>query len=513
MPHLKKVLVANRGEIAIRVMRACREAGIGSVAVYSDADKLALHVRFADEAVGIGPPEPARSYLDGKKIIEAAKKTGADAIHPGYGFLSENPAFAKMVEDAGLTWIGPPSSAIARLGNKLEVRKTAKSLGIPTIPGTDSPVEGADSVKQAARAVGFPVMLKAAAGGGGKGIRTVRDEADLVRELERATGEARTAFGSSAVFLERNVSPARHIEVQVFCDARGNAVHLGERECSLQRRHQKIVEESPSTVVTPELRARLGECATRLAKNAGYRNAGTVEFLVTAGPGGAEPPHPEARLDFYLLEMNCRLQVEHPVTELVTGFDLVRAQLEIAAGEPLPWKQDEVRHRGAAIELRVTAEDVFSNFAPSAGRIHGLALPGGPGTRIDTALEEGTEVSLFYDPLLAKLIVWADTRPQAITRLARAAEEFRLSGVRTTLPLVAPLSRDPDFLAGRFHTTWLEGFVARAAASESAGLETAALAAALAADRARKRGTASDRGASDVNGRAVSGWAHAWRPR
>ena len=500
MPHLKKVLVANRGEIAIRVMRACREAGVGSVAVYSDADKLALHVRSADEAVGIGPPEPARSYLDGKKIIEAARKTGADAIHPGYGFLSENPAFARMVEDAGLTWIGPPSSAIARLGNKLEVRKTAKVLGIPTIPGTDGPVEGAESVKQAARAVGFPVMLKAAAGGGGKGIRTVRDEADLVGELERASGEARTAFGSSAVFLERNVSPARHIEVQVFCDSRGNAIHLGERECSLQRRHQKIVEESPSTVVTPELRARLGECATKLAQHAGYRNAGTVEFLV------------DEKLDFYLLEMNTRLQVEHPVTEMVTGFDLVRCQLEIAAGEALPWKQDEVRHRGAAIELRVTAEDVFAGFAPSAGRVHGLALPGGPGTRVDTALEEGAEVSLFYDPLLAKLIVWADTRAHAIKRLVRAAEEFRLSGVKTTLPLVAPLARDPDFLAGRFHTTWLEGFVARAAAAEPAGLETAALAAALAADRARKRGASSEAGANET-GRAANGWAHAWRPR
>jgi acetyl-CoA carboxylase biotin carboxylase subunit len=494
---VKKVLVANRAEIAIRVFRACREAGIATVAVYSDADRDALHVRSADEAVGIGPPEPARSYLDGKRIVEAAKRTGATAIHPGYGFLSENAAFAKLVEDAGLTWIGPPSGAIAKLGNKLAVRATAKSLGIPTVPGSDGPVEGAESVRAAARAVGFPVMLKAAAGGGGKGIRTVRDESELVRELERASGEARSAFGSSAVFLERNVSPARHIEVQVLADSRGNVIHLGERECSLQRRHQKIVEESPSTVVTPELRARLGECAIKLAKHAGYRNAGTVEFLV------------DERLDFYLLEMNTRLQVEHPVTEMVTGLDLVRAQLEIAAGEAIPWKQDEIRHRGAAIELRVTAEDAFAGFAPSAGTVRGLALPGGPYTRVDTALEEGTEVSLFYDALLAKLIVWADTRPHAIARLARAAAEFRLSGVKTTLPLVQPLAEDPDFLAGRFHTTWLPGFVERAAARAPHDLETAAVVAALAAHAASRRAGADSAAAAP----SPSAWSHAWRPR
>ncbi|HZU98971.1 MAG TPA: acetyl-CoA carboxylase biotin carboxylase subunit [Planctomycetota bacterium] len=492
---IEKVLVANRAEIAVRVIRACREMGIKSVAVFSDADRDALHVRLADEAVHIGASEPLKSYLDGKKLVEAARRTGADAVHPGYGFLSENAGFARLVEDAGLAWIGPPSTAIAKLGNKLEVRKTAKSLGIPTVPGSDGPVEGKESVTAAARAVGFPVMLKAAAGGGGKGIRTVRDESELVRELERAAGEARSAFGSSAVFLERNVSPARHIEVQVLADARGNVIHLGERECSLQRRHQKIVEESPSTVVTPELRARLGEHAVRLAKHAGYRNAGTVEFLV------------DEKLDYYLLEMNTRLQVEHPVTEMVTGLDLVRAQLEVASGLPLPWKQEEIRHRGAAIELRVTAEDVFANFAPSAGTVRGLALPGGAFTRVDTALEEGTEVSLFYDPLLAKLVVWAEDRPKAIARLTRAAAEFRVSGVRTTLPLVAPLSRDPDFRAGRFHVTWLEGFVARATERVEEDLETAAIVAALAAHRSSARPVAETAAAS------ASAWAHAWRPR
>ncbi len=501
MASLKKVLVANRGEIAIRVMRACKEAGVGSVAVFSEADRSALHVRSADEAVFIGPPEPSRSYLDGARLIAAAKKTGADAVHPGYGFLSENAVFARMVEDAGLAWIGPPSGAIARLGNKLEVRKAAKTLGIPTVPGSEGAVEGAEQVKAAARAVGFPVMLKAAAGGGGKGIRTVRDESELARELDRAAGEAKSAFGSSAVFLERNVSPARHIEVQVFADARGSVVHLGERECSLQRRHQKIVEESPSTVVTPELRARLGECAVKLAKHAGYRNAGTVEFLV------------DEKLDFYLLEMNTRLQVEHPVTEMVTGLDLVRAQLDVAAGEALPWKQEDVRHRGAAIELRVTAEDVFANFAPSAGTVRGLALPGGACTRVDTALEEGSEVSLFYDPLLAKLIVWAEDRPRAIARLVRAAAEFRLSGVRTTLPLVALLAKDEDFKAGRFHVTWLDGFVAKAAASRPANLETAALVAALAAHASRGRGASSVSASTNGSPSATSPWAQAWRPQ
>jgi acetyl-CoA carboxylase biotin carboxylase subunit len=340
-------------------------------------------------------------------------------------------------------------------------------------------------------------MLKAASGGGGPGIRTVRDEAELGRELERAAGEAQSSFGSSAVFLEKSVHPARHIEVQVLADSRGNVIHLGERECSLQRRHQKIVEEAPSTVVTPELRARLGDCAVRLAKHAGYRSAGTVEFLVD----------PELR--FYLLEMNTRLQVEHPVTEMVTGLDLVRAQLEVAAGEALPVSQGDVRHRGAAIELRVTAEDPFANFAPSAGTVRGLAIPGGPFTRVDTALEEGTEVSLFYDALIAKLIVWAETRDLAIDRLARAAAEFHVSGVRTTLPLVAPLARDADYRAGRFHVTWLDGFVARAAAEAPPGLERAALAAALAAHRDARRGAPVPEAARA----AGSAWALAGRPR
>jgi acetyl-CoA carboxylase biotin carboxylase subunit len=493
---LRKVLVANRGEIAIRVIRACREMGLGSVAVYSDADKNALHVRMADEAVAIGPPEPARSYLDGAKIVDAARRTNADAVHPGYGFLSENAGFAKLVEDAGLIWIGPPSSAIAKLGNKLEVRKLAATLGIPTVPGTDHPVEGEATVRAKAREIGFPVLLKAASGGGGKGIRKVTDENELLRELERAAGEAKSSFGSSAVFLEKAVFPARHIEVQVLADGRGNAIHLGERECSLQRRHQKIVEESPSTVVTPELRARLGECAVKLAKSAGYRSAGTVEFLV------------DEKLGFYLLEMNTRLQVEHPVTEMVTGLDLVRIQLQVASGEALPIAQSDVRHRGAAIELRVVAEDPFASFAPSAGTVRGLQIPGGAFTRVDTALEEGAEVSLFYDALLAKLIVWDETRPLAIERLVRAASEFHMTGVRTTLPLVDALARDADFRAGRFHVTWLDGFAAKAAAEAPRGLETAALAAALAAHRDARRPAA-----VGAAGPKQSPWALAGRPR
>jgi acetyl-CoA carboxylase biotin carboxylase subunit len=496
---LRKVLIANRGEIAVRVIRACREMGIASVAVFSDADRDALHVRLADEAVAIGPPEPVRSYLDGARIVEAARRTKADAIHPGYGFLSENAGFAKLVEDAGIIWIGPPSSAIAKLGNKLEVRRAARTLGIPTVPGTEQAVEGAESVRARAREIGFPVLLKAASGGGGKGIRKVQDEAELAREFERAAGEAERSFGSSAVFLEKAIFPARHIEVQVLADGHGNAIHLGERECSLQRRHQKIVEESPSTVVTPALRERLGDAAVRLARHAGYRSAGTVEFLV------------DAELRFYLLEMNTRLQVEHPVTEMVTGLDLVRLQLEVASGEPLPIAQGDVRHRGAAIELRVVAEDPFEGFAPSAGRVRGLELPGGPFTRVDTALEEDATVSLFYDALLAKLIVWDETRPLAIKRLVRAASEFRLSGVRTTLPLVEPLSRDPDFLAGRFHVTWLDGFVARAAAETPGGLETAALVAALAAHESQKRSVSH---ASDGEPTAQpSAWALGGRPQ
>jgi acetyl-CoA carboxylase biotin carboxylase subunit len=441
---IKKVLVANRGEIAVRVIRACREQGLATVAVFSEADREAPHVLMADEAYSIGPAPASASYLAIDTLVHVARRCGADAVHPGYGFLAENARFAEACGEAGLTFVGPPPAAIRAMGDKTEARKLARALGVPMVPGTLEPIRSDDEARTRAREVGYPVMLKAARGGGGKGMRLVRAEAELADALRAARSEAGAAFGDAAVYLERAVNEPRHVEIQVLADAHGSVVHLGERECSIQRRHQKLVEESPSPCVDAALRARMGEAASRLARAAGYVNAGTVEFLV------------DDRHDFYFLEMNTRLQVEHPVTEMVTGIDLVREQLRIAAGEPLGYGQEAVTWRGWAIECRINAEDPFAGWIPSPGTITGLRPASGPWVRDDSGAYEGYTVPRWYDTLVAKLIVWAEDRPAAIERMLRALDEYTVVGVRTTIPALARIVGHPDFRAGRLSTAFLE---------------------------------------------------------
>ncbi|HEU4368368.1 MAG TPA: acetyl-CoA carboxylase biotin carboxylase subunit [Methylomirabilota bacterium] len=472
---LKKLLVANRGEIAVRVIRACREQGIATVAVYSEADREALHVLMADEAYPIGPPPAAESYLSIGTLVAVARRADADAVHPGYGFLAENPRFAEACGEAGLTFVGPPAAAIRAMGDKTAARRIARDLGVPMVPGTLEPI-GADPEAAAhAREVGYPLMLKAAMGGGGKGMRLVRREAELADALRAARSEAGAAFGDTAVYLERALSGPRHVEIQVLADAHGGIVHLGERECSIQRRHQKLVEESPSPCVDAGLRARMGEAACRVARAAGYVNAGTVEFLVDAGGG------------FYFLEMNTRLQVEHPVTEMVTGIDLVREQLRIAAGEPLGYRQADVAWRGWAIECRINAEDPFGGWLPSPGTITGLRAAGGPWVRNDSGAYEGYTVPRWYDTLLAKLIVWGPDRAAALDRLARALGEYRVVGVRTTIPALERIVAHPDFRAGQLSTDFLERVLPDLRPHEGRLASVAVIAAVLAEyDRARR---------------------------
>jgi acetyl-CoA carboxylase biotin carboxylase subunit len=441
---LKKLLVANRGEIAVRVIRACREQGIATVAVYSEADREAPHVRLADEAYPIGPAPAAESYLVIDKLVGVARRSGADAVHPGYGFLAENARFAEACGEAGLTFVGPPPAATRAMGDKTAARKIAREMKVPMVPGTLESIRSDDEARALAREVGYPVMLKASMGGGGKGMRLVRGEADLAEALRGARAEAGAAFGDSAVYLERAVSEPRHVEIQVLADAHGTVVHLGERECSIQRRHQKLIEESPSPGVDAELRARMGVAACRIARAAGYVNAGTVEFLL------------DADRNFYFLEMNTRLQVEHPVTEMVTGIDLVREQLRIAAGEPLGYGQRDVTWRGWAIECRINAEDPFAGWIPSPGTITGLRPASGPWVRDDSGACTGFTVPRWYDTLLAKLIVWADDRPAAVERMLRALGEYTVVGVRTTIPALARIVAHPDFRAGRLSTAFLE---------------------------------------------------------
>jgi acetyl-CoA carboxylase biotin carboxylase subunit len=440
----KRILIANRGEIAVRIVRACREMGIESVAVFSDVDRRALHVRKADYAYHIGPAQASESYLNFEKILDAARRSGAEAIHPGYGFLSENANFARACEQAGYKFIGPTAASMEMMGSKTRARQNMKKAGVPFVPGSEKGLESFEAAERLAEQIGYPVMLKAAAGGGGKGMREVHNREDLRSALDSAQSEAQRAFGDNEVYIEKLIVNPRHIEVQILADEHGNCVYLGERECSVQRRHQKVLEEAPSPIVDPEMRRKMGEVAVRVAKAAGYTNAGTVEFLV------------DANKNFYFLEMNTRLQVEHPVTEIVTGLDLVQLQFRIASGEPLPFKQEDVQIRGYAIECRVYAEDPDNNFFPSPGQITRLISPSGPGIRRDSGMYEGWTVPLEYDPLLAKLIGFGTTRQDAINRLQRALVEYFVGGIKTNIPLFRRILRDEDFRAGRIHTGFLE---------------------------------------------------------
>jgi 3-methylcrotonyl-CoA carboxylase alpha subunit len=448
---IRRLLIANRGEIALRIIRACREAAIETVAVYSDADAGARHVRAADFARRIGPAPAAESYLNIGAIIDAARATGADAVHPGYGFLSERAPFADACVNAGLIFVGPPADAIERMGSKIGARALMQNAGVPIVPGQTPADQSEAGIAAAAKAVGFPILIKASAGGGGKGMRTALDAAALAECIGAARREALAAFGDGTLYVERLIARPRHIEIQVFADAHGHAAHLFERECSLQRRHQKIVEESPSIAVTPALRARMGEAAVAAARAVNYRNAGTVEFLLD-GHGDAAT--------FYFLEMNTRLQVEHPVTEAVTGTDLVRAQLEVAAGGPLPWTQEQLTQRGHAIECRVYAEDPAAAFLPQAGPLALYREPSGPGVRVDSGVEEGTQVPVQYDPMLAKLIAFGRDRGAAIARAVRALRDFPILGVRTNVLFLIRLLQHDGFRAGEIDT----GFVERHAA-------------------------------------------------
>jgi acetyl-CoA carboxylase biotin carboxylase subunit len=442
-PPFEKVLIANRGEIALRIIRACRELGIRSVAVFSDADARAVHVREADEAVHLGPPPSSESYLVGERIIEAAKRSGAQAIHPGYGFLSEREWFARAVRDAGLVFVGPPAEAIAAMGSKTAARTLAIKAGTPVVPGTTKALADAAEAARIADEFGYPILLKAAAGGGGKGMRVVRQKSELAASLESAKREAKNAFGDDAVYVEKYIERPRHVEIQVLGDMHGTMVHLGERECSVQRRHQKMIEEAPSVAVTPELRAKMGAAAVAAAKAAGYVNAGTCEFLLAADG------------NFYFLEMNTRIQVEHPVTEYVTGIDLVQWQLRIAAGEKLPFKTDIVP-RGWAIECRITSEDASNGFLPSTGTIGYLHLPAGPGIRWDGGIEAGSEIGLFYDPMVGKLIVHAATRDAAVARMHRALHELTITGIETSRDFHLRVLENAEFQRGDIDIQWLE---------------------------------------------------------
>ncbi len=442
-----KILIANRGEIAVRIIRACRELGVRTVAVYSQADADALHVELADEAVCIGPPPASQSYLKLDRIISAAEITDAEAIHPGSGFLAESPHFAEVCEQCGIAFIGPPAAAIRLMGDKAAARRAAEAEGVPVLPGSAQPIQALDEAQRLAREIGFPLIIKASAGGGGKGMRVVRLPEDLEPSLATAAAEAAAAFGDASVYLERFLPDPRHVEIQVLMDGDGNGLHLGERDCSIQRRHQKLLEESPSPALTEAKRRAMGQAAIRIAKAAGYRNAGTVEFLL------------DAHGDFYFMEMNTRIQVEHPVTEMVTGFDLAKAQLAIAAGEPLGVTQADIRVSGHSVECRINAEDP-ERFLPAPGLITSLRLPGGPGVRVDTHAYAGYRVPPYYDSLLAKIIVHGRTREEAVACIRRALDEMRVEGVKTTIPVHQRILRHPDFRAGRTSTQFLARLLA-----------------------------------------------------
>ncbi|WP_316824885.1 acetyl-CoA carboxylase biotin carboxylase subunit [Pedobacter miscanthi] len=437
---ISKLLIANRGEIALRIMRSAKEMGIKTVAVFSEADRNALHVRYADEAVFIGPAPSSQSYLVGEKIIEACKLTGAEAIHPGYGFLSENAGFAQKVADAGLILVGPSPQAMETMGNKLSAKAAALKYNIPMVPGTEEAIQDVNEAKQRAIEVGFPILIKAAAGGGGKGMRIVEKADDFEEQMQLAVSEATSAFGDGAVFIERYVTSPRHIEIQVLGDTHGNIVHLFERECSVQRRHQKVVEEAPSSVLTAEIRQQMGKCAVDVARSVNYTGAGTVEFIL------------DENLDFFFLEMNTRLQVEHPVSELITGIDLVKEQIKIASGEKLSFNQEDLKISGHAIELRVYAEDPANNFLPDIGTLQTYNTPKGNGVRVDDGFEQGMEIPIYYDPMIAKLITYGKDREEAIERMIRAIEEYDITGIETTLAFGKFVMQHEAFKTGNFDT-------------------------------------------------------------
>jgi acetyl-CoA carboxylase biotin carboxylase subunit len=451
----KKVLIANRGEIAVRIARACRELGVRAVAVYSDVDRASLHVRLADEAYPIGPAPARESYLVIEKILGVARYAGCDAIHPGYGFLAENPALARACVEAGVTFIGPSAAAMEQLGSKTAARRIARDVGAPTVPGALNAIKTVEEAAEIAREIGFPVILKAVAGGGGKGMRSVASESELASAWRDATSEAQNAFGDARVYLEKYLERPRHIEIQVLADHHGHFVYLGERECSVQRRHQKVIEEAPSPVMTPELRKATGEAAVKLARAGHYTNAGTVEFLM------------DAQRNFYFLEMNTRLQVEHPVTEMVTALDLVKLQMRIATGEPLPFGQEDIELRGHAVECRIYAEDPDNNFFPSPGKIVGCGVPTGPGIRLDEGIYAGWTVPNEYDPMLGKLIAWGSDREEALARMGRALGEYYASGIKTNVSLFRRILASSDFQNGAIYTRWLDDFLSAGPVAES----------------------------------------------
>jgi propionyl-CoA carboxylase alpha chain len=444
MTEINKVLVANRGEIALRIMRSAREMGIRTVAVYSEADRLSPHVRFADEAFCVGPPASTASYLDIERIVKTALCSGAQAVHPGYGFLSENEHFARRVSESGLVFIGPSAQSISLMGNKLAAKRMAADHGVPLVPGTKDPVTDISAGQRIAREIGYPILLKAAAAGGGKGMRIVEKEEDFPSQMERAVSEGTSAFGDGSMFIEKYIAKPRHIEFQILGDTHGNVVHLFERECSIQRRYQKVIEEAPSSVLTPELREEMGDAAVRIARACGYYGAGTVEFLL------------DENRQYYFLEMNTRLQVEHPVTEAVTGWDLVKLQISIAQGNALPFRQEELMLRGHAIEARVYAEDPFNQFLPDTGRLITYRPPHGIGVRVDDGFEEGMEIPVYYDPMIAKLICHGATRQEAIARMIRAIDEYRITGVETTLSFCKFVMQHAAFTSGDFDTHFVE---------------------------------------------------------
>lgn len=452
--HMKKILVANRGEIALRVMRTARRMGIATVAVYSEADRHSPHVTFADEAVCLGPAPSSQSYLLGEKIIDAARSRGVDGIHPGYGFLSENAAFAEKVTAAGITFIGPSPESIVVMGSKLAAKEAVRKFNIPMVPGTDDAIGSVEEAREVCRKIGYPVLVKASAGGGGKGMRIVENEKELPGQIERATSEAVSAFGDGSVFIEKYIASPRHIEIQVLADLHGHTVHLFERECSVQRRHQKVVEEAPSAILTPEIRAAMGADAVKVAKSCNYTGAGTVEFLV------------DENLNYYFLEMNTRLQVEHPVTEWITGIDLVEQQIRVARGEKLSFGQDDLKIRGHAIELRVYAEDPHNDFLPSIGNLSTYRPPSGEGIRVDDGYAEGMDIPIYYDPMLSKLIAYGNNRTAAIRRLLEAIQAYEIEGVATTLPFGRFVLEHEAFVSGRFDTHFVKNYFTKKALKE-----------------------------------------------